>query len=234
MADLRAKIEDVERVVRILFADEPKTRKQIFEMLYMTAWSGTRGVNYDVSIGRENLEEVRNRVADMFPVVREKLWRESIRILLLSSVGLALAVAAAAGRPLFDSASHTFRNLDPAKGFAVVEAALLIPFGAAAGLFIEFVFRVNDDLTYEQLSRINPGRWKARARAANTVLVGYLFALLLGAGFVQAGFGGQQLGDFMQADKPWMSFVVGFVTGFAFPYVRDLIQKVRPASGDQS
>jgi hypothetical protein len=93
---------------------------------------------------------------------------------------------------------------------------------------------VNDDLTYDQLAQINPGRWKPLARAFNTIVVAYVFAGLLGLGVVQAGLGPLKLGEFVDPNRPDLSIAVGFVTGFAFPYVRDLIQKARPGGGAKS
>ena len=54
-------------------------------------------------------------------------------------------------------------------GPAIALAAFLIPIGVAVGLFTEFVLRVNDDIPYEQLRAINPGRWQPIARALKGV-----------------------------------------------------------------
>jgi hypothetical protein len=113
----------------------------------------------------------------------------------------------------------------------VVLAAFLIPLGVSIGLFVEFVFRVNDDVPYDQLRAINPGRWKPIQRAINTIIVGYVFAGVLGIGAIQVGAGGVLLNEYIDK-KPIISLFIGFLTGFAFPYVRDLLQQVRPVQRD--
>jgi hypothetical protein len=98
-----------------------------------------------------------------------------------------------------------------------------------AGLFIEFIFRVNDDIPYEQLRAINPGRWKPFQRALNTIIVAVVFAAILATQIIQVGVSGVLLNQ-LSSGKPWLAIIVGFVTGFAFPYVRDLVQQVRPVA----
>ena len=66
-------------------------------------------------------------------------------------------------------------------------AVFLIPVGALAGLFVEFIFRVNDDIPYEQLRAINPGRWKPFERALNTVIVAFILAGILAADVIKVG-----------------------------------------------
>ena len=102
--------------------------------------------------------------------------------------------------------------------------------GALAGLFTEFLFRVNDDIPYEQLRAINPGRWKPFERALNTMFIAGIFAGIPAADIIKVGVSNLLLNDFVS--KPYLLLVIGFVTGFAFPYVRDLVQRVRPVSRD--
>jgi hypothetical protein len=98
---------------------------------------------------------------------------------------------------------------------------------------VEFIFRVSDDIPYEQLRAINPGRWKPFQRTFNTVIVGYIFAGILGIGAFKVGVGSILLNDFI--DKtPMLSLVIGFISGFAFPFVRDLVQQFRPERRDAS
>jgi hypothetical protein len=105
------------------------------------------------------------------------------------------------------------------------------PVGVLIGLFVEFIFRVSDDVPYDQLRAINPGRWKPFQRAFNTVLVAYIFAAILAVGAFQVGVASVLLNDFIDK-KPELSLAIGFVTGFAFPFVRDLVQQFRPTRRD--
>jgi hypothetical protein len=113
--------------------------------------------------------------------------------------------------------------------FPIALAVFLIPVGVVIGLFVEFVLRVNDDIPYEALIGINPGRWKPIARSVNTLVVAYVFAALLAMGALKVGVGNLLLNDFM-GSNPGLSVAIGFITGFAFPYVRDIVQKVKPTT----
>jgi H+/Cl- antiporter ClcA len=195
--------------------------------LHLTADSGLRGPNSDLDIGLDNLQDVKNDIADEFPAVRGKIWWWNCGIL-IGAIAICL---------LAMGVYHNFTNSwipavsASSKLPSIWLAAFLIPLGAAIGLFVEFVFRVNDDVPYDQLRTINPGRWKPFQRAFNTIIVGYIFAGILGIGAFQVGVASVLLNDFI-GDKPILSLVIGFVTGFAFPYVRDLVQQFRPVKRD--
>lgn len=111
---------------------------------------------------------------------------------------------------------------------ALLMAFFLIPIGALTGLFAEFIFNINDDIPYEQLRAINPGRWNPVYRAINTTIVAYVLAFILAMDILKVGVGSVLLNDYVST-RPFLSLTIGFITGFAFPYVRDLIQEVRPA-----
>jgi hypothetical protein len=226
--NLRRQIEDVARLVRILFQDDAERLKKFMDTLRLTADSGLCGVNCDPSIGADNLEDAKLDIAEAFPAVRSKIWWWNTVIL----VGVVAICGAASGASYYYR-SEWFPDLSaPAAVWPfVVLAAFLIPLGVSIGLFVEFVFRVNDDVPYDQLRAINPGRWKPIQRAINTVIVGYVFAGILGIGAIQVGAGGVLLNEYIDK-KPIISLFIGFLTGFAFPYVRDLLQQVRPVQRD--
>src|SRR5207302_585242 len=75
MRALRQAIEDVARVVRIVFQDDRPRLRQFFEQLHITAWSGLVGERSSVDVGLDNLGDVKNSIADAFPVVRGRMWR---------------------------------------------------------------------------------------------------------------------------------------------------------------
>jgi hypothetical protein len=54
---------------------------------------------------------------------------------------------------------------------------------------------------------------------------------MLGAGAVQVGVANILLHEFLP-EKPALGLVIGFVTGFAYPFVRDLVQQFRPTKRD--
>ena len=224
MRALRQSIEDVARVVRIVFQDDRARLEQFFGQLHITAWSGLVGAQSSVDIGLDNLGDVKSSIADAFPIIRGRLWTSNLKILVMVGIvcgGLAGAV--------YDYALPTRAGAPFPAWFPTALAVFLIPVGVVIGLFVEFVLRVNDDIPYEQLIGINPGRWKPVARAVNTLIVAYVFATLLAIGTFQVGMGNVLLNDFMK-DKPGLSVAIGFITGFAFPYVRDIVQKVKPTT----
>ncbi|MDA9400628.1 hypothetical protein XH79_18010 [Bradyrhizobium sp. CCBAU 45389] len=219
---MRRQVEDVSRLVRILFQDDEARRKQFIGQLKEAAESGLVGPNSNVEIGLENLQDVKDGIADAYTAIRSKLWRANL-VLLSSAIaccGIASAAFLLLGAPLLWLATS---------GWPMYTAiGLMIFLGTMAGLFLEFIFRVNDDIPYDQLRAINPGRWKPLHRAMNTTIVAAIFAAILAVKIFQVGVGSVLLNDFVT--KSWLAVVIGFVTGFAFPYVRDLVQQVRPVS----
>jgi hypothetical protein len=115
--------------------------------------------------------------------------------------------------------------------FDVVVIALLalvwIPVGAAFGIFLEFIFSVDRQIPFEGLSAINPARWRPGQQFINIVLTAWVFAFVMAINAFQIGVMAVLLNDFAST-KPYLSFLVGFITGFAFPYVRDILYKLKP------
>jgi hypothetical protein len=223
MRALRQSIEDVARMVRIVFQNDRAQLQQFFTQLHITAWSGLVGDQSSVDIGMDNLGDVKASIADAFPAVRGRMWTANLKILLV--VGAVCGAASAGVIWYYSGGAH-----GPAPNwYAYLLAVFLIPIGVAIGLFVEFVLRVNDDIPYDQLIGINPGRWKPVARAVNTLVVAYVFAALLAMGAFKVGVGNLLLNDFT-SQNPGLSVAIGFVTGFAFPYVRDIVQKVKPTT----
>jgi hypothetical protein len=192
--------------------------------LYWAAWSGLCGANSNLDVGADNLQDVKDYIADQFPMVREKIWRSNRNVLLVVG-GICLLASIAyyfvTGSLIPNTSAGT--SIWPALQLAM----FAIPLGVAFGLFVEFLFRVNDDVPYDQLRTINAGRWRPFQRAFNTLVVAYLLAGILALELLQIGIASVLLNDFVNK-KPWLSLVIGFITGFAFPYVRDLIQQVKP------
>jgi hypothetical protein len=226
--ELRKQIEDVARLVRTLFQNDQTRSDKFLRQLHLTADSGLRGANSDLDVGADNLLDVKNNIADEFPAVRGKIWWWNFGLL-----GGALVVSACASAIYRYFAGNWVPMTVAGSSLPAVQLAIfLIPLGVMLGLFVEFIFRVNDDIPYESLRNINPGRWKPFQRALNTTIVGYIFAGILGVGAFQIGVANVLLNDFLK--EPILSLAIGFVTGLAFPYVRDLVQQFRPVRRDGS
>ena len=202
----------------------PTPRKGLFQALRDTADVGLVGARHSVNTGIDDLDYVKNHIADQFPVVRSYFWNQYLRFM-------------AWGILLFAGGGIAYSQL-PAEGayplaLTIVISAFWIPFGILVGLFLEYAYRVDAEIPFDKLREINPGRWDPLQRFVNTVITGAVFAILLGTKVFTVGVGSLVLNDFV-GKQPYLSLVIGFFTGFATPYVQDLIRQVRPANKNPS
>jgi hypothetical protein len=236
MRDLVRDVFAVERVIRVLFGEAKykKARKRFFELLLTTTRIGLCGPDYDVEAGRLDLALTQDEIADAFPTLRDELWKSYFTI-----VGLFTLIFGPLGCVLYYhlTIKHAFsdHNTDllammPALPQICI-ALVWIPFGVSLGIFLEFVFRMGENVTYDGLLAINPGRWKPWRRTASTLITAYVFAFIVGVGAFQIGIGSILLNDFIST-RPWLSVAIGFVTGFTFPYVRDIVTQFKPERRD--
>jgi len=230
-APMRALIQEIGefgRVIARVFEEALPTRRDLFEQLHKSADLGLRGDGYSVEAALSNLAELKGMIADAFPAARDRFWSRNFAFLLWTLLPTALGGVVYAlslcGSRFVPPPSQAGRF---APSVAGVLALLWIPFGVAFGLFLEFSYSVDRDIPYEDLQGINPGRWRTRQRFVNALLTAYCFAALMGLGAFQIGVLSILLNDFATTN-PFLSFAVGFVTGFSFPYVRDLIYRFKP------
>ncbi|MDQ6703648.1 MAG: hypothetical protein M3Z96_11380 [Pseudomonadota bacterium] len=225
-------IQDTARAVATLFAHDTAKLKEFFEGLYIAAETGLVGRNYSLQIGWDNLKEARDRIADAFPAVRDRYWKFYFRSLLILLVFLPLG-----GTLYYASVRGLWGIPKPdAKGsfdlwIITFLAFFWIPVGASFGIFLEFIFSVDRQVPFDKLLTINPNRWHPFQQLINTVLVAWVFAFVMGTNFFQIGVASVLLNEFATT-KPYLCLAVGFVTGFAFPYVRDIMYKLKPISQD--
>jgi hypothetical protein len=222
------------RQIRVLFGS-PKYKKERVG-LYTTLLSSAEALcgQYNIEAAWLNIAETKNEISDEFPTLRDELWKSYLTItvcfaLTLGPIGCAIYYHLLINHVFSD---HNTTLLKQAPAFPQLCIALVwIPFGVAIGIFLEFVFRVSENLTYARLLAINPGRWKPWRRTASTVITAYVFAFIVGVGAFQIGIGSILLNDFIST-RPWLSVAVGFVTGFTFPYVRDIVTQFKPERRD--
>lgn len=230
--DMLALLDDINataRMVVALFARDPERRKQFFEGLDIATTSGLVGPHSSVSVGRRNLNQVKSNLVEEFPAARDRLWTSYFISLLIM-----LLICLPIGGAIFYASLNGHWNVPKpdAKGTfdAVVIGALAlfwIPVGAAFGIFLEFIFSVDRQIPFEGLSTINPARWRPGQQLINIVLTAWVFAFVMAVNAFQIGVMAVLLNDFAST-KPYLSFLVGFITGFAFPYVRDILYKLKP------
>jgi hypothetical protein len=228
MRALIREIGEFGRVIARVFEEILPTRCELFEQLHKSADLGLRGDGYSVEAALSNLAELKGLIADAFPEVRDSFWSRNFIFLLWAllpaAIGGVIYALALTGTSIVPprSADGVFAPM-----VAGALALFWIPFGVALGLFLEFSYSVDRDIPYEDLQGINPGRWRPRQRLVNTLLTAYCFAALMALGAFQIGVLSILLNNFATTN-PLLSFAVGFVTGFAFPYVRDLIYRFKP------
>lgn len=249
MLKLAEDIQSTIRLVDILFEHNSERRGYFQQALHQTADTGLRGPNASVDNGLQNLKEIRNSIASDFVVIRHYYYWRYFRVALFVGLpglllgGLAYVLASirmGTGAVPFGLEKHLTwvpHISDITQGFPVwvvlFVALFWIPAGVTLGIFVEFYFRVDaDDLSYEQLVSINPGRWRVAEREINTILGAYLFACLMASSALQIGILNVSLNEF-SSTKPYLSGLVGFVSGFAYSYVKNIIYKVKPEVVDR-
>jgi len=227
MRDLRIAIQDAARVVVSFFKFDREKRDEFLTMLHQTADTGLRGPNFSIASGRSDLASVKQRLVDSAYELRSIALKKYSKV--ASLVGgptllVGILVYVLSGHVAYLPGAND-------KGIYATETAILlammwIPAGAAAGAWIEFAFRV-ENLTYDQLLYFDTGRWSPGERLAIVVIVAFVFAFLLAAQAVQVGLGSILLNEFVST-KPYCSLALGFISGFAFPYVRDILYRLKP------
>src|SRR5712691_7617783 len=202
MRDLVRDIFAVEHLIRILFhrPEYRAQRKEFFEGLSYAAKTGLSGSDYDIEIGRLNLGLTQDRIVDEFPKLRDALWKSYFRIVVWFGLGFGV-LGCLLYYHLFVKhvfADHNRALLDAVPAFPQVCLALvLIPFGVSVGIFLEFIFRVGEKISYDGLLAMNPGRRKPWERTASTLITAYVFAFIVGVGAFQIGIAGILLNDFI-------------------------------------
>lgn len=106
-------------------------------------------------------------------------------------------------------------------------ALFWVPAGAAFCVWAEFALRSGGDVGYDKLLYMDLERWRPRDRLIVTIGVSYMLAFVLGIQLFQVGLGNVLLNDFIDK-RPAVALAVGGITGLAFPYVKDLIYRLKP------
>jgi hypothetical protein len=225
-------IQSLVRVVQVLFINDIERLEGFFNELGRTASTGLVGSDYSPEAAWSNLKEIKKRIAHEFPMVCSYFWWKYLKSLLFVSV-----IFGPIGALLYyASLKSTWGFPAPDGGLFYAPLALAIaffwiPVGVMLGTFLEFIFRIGDELSFEKIQAINPGRWEPLQRIVNTTITSYCFAALMAIGVFQIGVANVLLNEFMTT-KPFLSIAIGLVTGLSFPYVRDIIYQFRPVRRD--
>ena len=131
MKKFRREIEDLERLVRMLFENDPQRLEDRFNQLQRVATDGLCGSDCNVQMGLDNITFVKQEIADEFPAVREKMWWWNLIILL--SVAAICAVASGTLYAVTNTGYPVIGN-GTSVWLSVKLAAFLIPLGAVIGL----------------------------------------------------------------------------------------------------
>ena len=227
MMALIQQVSTLARSIRRVFGEAPAERRALFEPLHKAADLGLRGNQYSVDSANSELVNVKMAIVDNFATVRDAIWKRNLWHLSLA------ALLALPGLFLFYAAQRglwgvpQIENGEFPPNVAAAIATFWIPLGVAMGIFLEFSYSVDQEITFDALVTMNPGRWRPGQRLLNTTLSAYCFAAIMALKAVEIGVMSLLLNDFTST-RPLLSIAVGFVTGFAFPYMRDLIYKFKP------
>lgn len=231
LANLRQEYARTARVVAVLFADLPGTRKELFLQLHAASDRGLRGPEFNIEDGRANLTDVRDIVVDRAHRIRDQRLRTYTILGICFGVvplliGLALFVTNGFG--YFVPVAGQPYNL----AFNWLLATFWIPAGASICVWAEFALRMQAGLTYDQLLTLDPSRWRPGQRVLITIGISFIFAFLLATQGIQIGVASYLLNDFVK-QTPLMALAVGGITGLAFPAVRDIIVRIKPSERTQ-
>ncbi|WP_431858702.1 hypothetical protein [Azospirillum sp.] len=226
MKDLRKAISSVSRVIKIFMADDPVEKKKMFYRLHLTADTGCRGPNYNIDDGWSNLEEIQQRLTDYGIKVRSTWFQRYSKTALRVFIPFFIA-----GGLVYEMSINAWLLPAPHNGVFIPPITLAVALcwiiaGSAFGVWLEFVLRVQT-ITFEQLLYFDPGRWSPNERFCLASGVALAFGFFLALPAVQIGIGPLLLNQFADS-KPIYSIAVGVITGFSFPYVRDILYNIRP------
>ena len=142
LVTLSAEINDAARTADALFGNEQNMRKQIYDDLLATADAGLRGPNYSLEAGRANLDEVKKSIASRFPIIRNRLWKQYLKFLIIlflifGTLGAVIYYESTVGAHEIPAPDNK-GNFDQLVALAI--AFFWIPVGVALGIFLEFCF----------------------------------------------------------------------------------------------
>ena len=224
---LRQGYETASRIVSLLFRDATDKRRELFNDLHLAADRGLRGPNFNVEDGRANLSEMRQIITDSAQSVRDQFFRQYLKLMFWAG-GIPLLLGAVV---LLTDGFGVLNPPAPGEPYDPSFVWSVAPFWITAGASIcvwgEFALRMQGGLSYEQLLRLDPSRWRPGQRVTIAVGISFILAFFLAFNAVQIGIGGILLNDF-STTTPALSLAVGGVTGLAFPAVRDVIFRLGP------
>jgi hypothetical protein len=232
MADLRREYFKVVEIILTVFQDDESTRREMVTRAAEYAKIGLVGDDYDLSLAKENLDSIKKELEDKAYRMRSE-WLKKYTYLALYAIFIPTVLA---GIVILYAADHSmyFGQRDVAGSPSTVSlliAAFWIPAGAAFGVWIEFALRTGNQMKYESLLEMDPDRWRPGQRILITIAVAYAFAFVLGIKVVQVGLGTVLLNDFVDK-RPEAALAIGGVAGLAFPFVRDILSRLRPETRD--
>jgi hypothetical protein len=241
MTKLIKDIQATARLIVIQFQSDDELSYELLIQLHATACSLV-GKNGNVDVGIQNLDEVRENIASQFTVVREYYYWKYLRILITIGIPFILVGSVIfwvaqerVGMTPAEAAQGLFPGFpiipDVTKGYpawvTLPIMVLWIPAGATIGMFLDYIFRIDGEVSYDNLTTINPGRWQVGQRFVNTLVVAFSFAAAMAIPLFQIGITNILLNDFVSS-KPYLAGLVGFVTAFSYSVVRDILYRIKP------
>jgi len=232
LRQLKLDLEAAAQVAVTFFRNDLNKMRMFMERLRLAGTVGCCGPRFVVVDGRDSLESTKGQIVLEGYAQRNATWytytRYTLFILIPTAViGFVIYVASLYG--FYLPAPDQKEGVAPV--VAAVLAAFWIPAGAAFGVWTEFNFRTAN-LTFGDLLNFDPERWTPGQRFTIAIMIGFLLAFVLAFKVVQIGLFGVLLNDF-SGKHPELSGAVGWVSGFSYPIVRDIIKTLRPTVRQQ-
>jgi hypothetical protein len=232
MAELRREYFKVAEIILTVFQDDKVTRREMITRVADYAKIGLVGYDFDLSLARDNLSSIQKELETVAYRMRREWLQKYTKIALyyifFPTILVGAGILYAARHGLYFSESDLTGSPSVV---SLLVAAFWIPAGAAFGVWIEFALRTGSQMKYESLLEMDLDRWRPGQRILITIAVAFAFAFVLGIKIVQVGLGTVLLNDFIDK-RPEAALAVGGLAGLAFPYVRDLLGRLRPETRD--
>jgi hypothetical protein len=231
LRQLKLDLEAAAQVVVTFFRDDLDNKRRFMRLLTLAGQVGCCGPNFRVVDGRDSLESTKRQLLEEGYSKRDAVWQTYTLYTLIvliptALLGFAIYVASKYGVIPAPDSKEGF----PAAVAAAV-AAMWIPAGAVFGVWTEFTFRTGN-LEFDRLLYFDPDRWSPIQRFTIAVMIAFLLAFVLAFNVVQIGLFGVLLNDF-SGKHPEFSAAVGWVSGFSYPVVRDIIKTLQPVVRQQ-
>jgi hypothetical protein len=231
MAELRREYFKVVEIILTVFQDDQNYRREMIKRVADFARVGLVGSDLNLSLAKDNLGSIQKELQDKAYRMRGEWLQKYTKVAIYYIFFPTFLIGTTMLYARYDK-YFMGPGLDKSPSvISLLIAAFWIPAGAAFGVWMEFALRTGNQMKYESLLEMDPDRWRPGQRILITIGVAFAFAFVLWVNVVKVGLGTVLLNDFL-GQSPEAALAIGGVAGLAFPYVRDLLSRLRPETKD--